>query len=200
MITTVPVATDTLALAAALPGPGGTMLPVNAYCLRGVEPTPVGTGLSPLGEQFRAALWKLVDPADRRLRGPGPGFAMLERDGLRLLLNTPGGGGEAGQALPDGTRPAPGGWNRFRIESTTSTRPRCGGAVRTCLATPSPARVVSRSCCATRRAIWSSCSSPSTGEAPPTSADNARAPPTSAEKVLGVAHIAVVPADRPVTG
>ncbi|MDQ4118624.1 MAG: VOC family protein [Actinomycetota bacterium] len=49
---------------------------------------------------------------------PGPGFAMLERDGLRLLLNVPGGGGGAGQTLPDGRRPAPGGWNRFQIEVT----------------------------------------------------------------------------------
>lgn len=47
---------------------------------------------------------------------PGPGFAMLQRGGLRLLLNSPGGGGGAGQAMPDGSRPKPGGWNRFRIE------------------------------------------------------------------------------------
>lgn len=47
---------------------------------------------------------------------PGPGFAMLEREGLRLLLNVPGGGGGAGQAMPDGSSPAPGGWNRFQIE------------------------------------------------------------------------------------
>jgi catechol 2,3-dioxygenase-like lactoylglutathione lyase family enzyme len=46
---------------------------------------------------------------------PGPGFAMLRRDGLRLLLNTPGGGGGAGQAVADGTPPAPGGWNRFQV-------------------------------------------------------------------------------------
>lgn len=45
---------------------------------------------------------------------PGPGFAMLDRDGLRLLLNAPGAGG-AGQG--DGqTGPEPGGWNRFQIE------------------------------------------------------------------------------------
>ncbi len=50
-----------------------------------------------------------------RLR-PGPGFAMVQRDELRLLLNTPGGGGGAGQAMPDGTRPAPGGWNRIQLE------------------------------------------------------------------------------------
>ena len=46
---------------------------------------------------------------------PGPGFAMLQRGGLRLLLNSPGGGG-AGQAMPDGSWPTPGGWNRFQLE------------------------------------------------------------------------------------
>ncbi len=47
---------------------------------------------------------------------PGPGFAMLQREDLRLLLNTRGGGGGAGQAMPDGARPRPGGWNRIQIE------------------------------------------------------------------------------------
>ncbi len=47
---------------------------------------------------------------------PGPGFVMLSRGDLRLLLNTPGGGGGAGQALADGRAPAPGGWNRFQLE------------------------------------------------------------------------------------
>jgi catechol 2,3-dioxygenase-like lactoylglutathione lyase family enzyme len=47
---------------------------------------------------------------------PGPGFAMLRREDLRLLLNTPGGGGGAGQAMPDGTLPRPGGWNRMQLE------------------------------------------------------------------------------------
>jgi catechol 2,3-dioxygenase-like lactoylglutathione lyase family enzyme len=46
---------------------------------------------------------------------PGPGFAMLSRGGLRLLLNAPGAGG-AGQAMPDGRRPEPGGWNRIQLE------------------------------------------------------------------------------------
>jgi catechol 2,3-dioxygenase-like lactoylglutathione lyase family enzyme len=46
---------------------------------------------------------------------PGPGFAMLRRNDLRLLLNTPGGGGGAGQTLSDGATPEPGGWNRFQI-------------------------------------------------------------------------------------
>lgn len=47
---------------------------------------------------------------------PAPPFAMLVRDDLRLLLSAPGGGPGGGAALPDGTRPAPGGWNRFAIE------------------------------------------------------------------------------------
>jgi len=47
--------------------------------------------------------------------GPTPGFAMLSRGNLRLLLNAPGAGG-AGQAMPDGRKPAPGGWNRIQIE------------------------------------------------------------------------------------
>jgi catechol 2,3-dioxygenase-like lactoylglutathione lyase family enzyme len=46
---------------------------------------------------------------------PAPGFAMLSLGALRLLLNAPGAGG-AGQAMPDGTVPEPGGWNRFQIE------------------------------------------------------------------------------------
>jgi catechol 2,3-dioxygenase-like lactoylglutathione lyase family enzyme len=47
---------------------------------------------------------------------PGPGFAMLRRGALRLLLNSPGGGGGAGQTLADGSRPEPGGWNRFQLQ------------------------------------------------------------------------------------
>jgi catechol 2,3-dioxygenase-like lactoylglutathione lyase family enzyme len=46
---------------------------------------------------------------------PGPGFAVLSRGNLRVLLNRPGAGG-AGQPMPDGRRPEPGGWNRFQIE------------------------------------------------------------------------------------
>lgn len=46
---------------------------------------------------------------------PAPGFASLSRGGLRLLLNRPGAGG-AGQTMPDGQTPAPGGWNRIQIE------------------------------------------------------------------------------------
>ncbi len=46
---------------------------------------------------------------------PAPGFANLSRGNLSLLLNAPGAGG-AGQSMPDGRKPAPGGWNRIRIE------------------------------------------------------------------------------------
>jgi catechol 2,3-dioxygenase-like lactoylglutathione lyase family enzyme len=46
---------------------------------------------------------------------PAPGFAMLSRGDLRMLLNKPGAGG-AGQAMPDGRRPEPGGWNRIQLE------------------------------------------------------------------------------------
>ena len=47
---------------------------------------------------------------------PAPTFAMLARGDLRLVLSAPSGQGGGGQAMPDGTRPAPGGWNRFVLE------------------------------------------------------------------------------------
>jgi catechol 2,3-dioxygenase-like lactoylglutathione lyase family enzyme len=46
---------------------------------------------------------------------PAPGFAMLSRSDLRLLLNAPGAGG-AGQPTADGRTPEPGGWARFQLE------------------------------------------------------------------------------------
>jgi catechol 2,3-dioxygenase-like lactoylglutathione lyase family enzyme len=46
---------------------------------------------------------------------PAPGFAMLSRGELRLLLNSATGPGGAAQPLPDGRRPEPGGWNRIQL-------------------------------------------------------------------------------------
>ena len=47
---------------------------------------------------------------------PAPAFAMLSHADLRLVLSAPGGGPGGGQAMPDGTLPKPGGWNRFQLE------------------------------------------------------------------------------------
>jgi catechol 2,3-dioxygenase-like lactoylglutathione lyase family enzyme len=47
---------------------------------------------------------------------PSPAFAMLYRGEFRLLLSVPGGGPGGGAAMPDGTLPQPGGWNRFTHE------------------------------------------------------------------------------------
>jgi catechol 2,3-dioxygenase-like lactoylglutathione lyase family enzyme len=53
----------------------------------------------------------------REVMHPAPTFAMLSRGDLRLALSTPGRGpGGGGAAMPDGTMPAPGGWNRFSLE------------------------------------------------------------------------------------
>lgn len=66
---------------------------------------------------------------------PAPGFAMLARGDLRLLLNTPGGPGGAAQAMPDGREPEPGGWNRIQLEvvdleGTVATLREAGGRFR----------------------------------------------------------------------
>jgi catechol 2,3-dioxygenase-like lactoylglutathione lyase family enzyme len=47
---------------------------------------------------------------------PAPPFAMLSRGDLRLALSAPNPRGGGGQAMPDGTEPHPGGWNRFAIQ------------------------------------------------------------------------------------
>jgi catechol 2,3-dioxygenase-like lactoylglutathione lyase family enzyme len=47
---------------------------------------------------------------------PAPGFAILARGDLRLLLNAAGGRGGATQPMPDGRKPEPGGCNRIQLE------------------------------------------------------------------------------------
>jgi len=47
---------------------------------------------------------------------PAPAFAMLSRGDLRLALSAPNPQGGGGQSMPDGTKPQPGGWNRFAVE------------------------------------------------------------------------------------
>ncbi|MDQ2874897.1 MAG: VOC family protein [Actinomycetota bacterium] len=63
---------------------------------------------------------------------PAPTFAMLSKGDLRLVLSAAGGGPGGGQAMPDGTLPQPGGWNRFTIEvsdlAATVAKLRRGGA------------------------------------------------------------------------
>jgi len=63
---------------------------------------------------------------------PAPTFAMLSRGDLRLVLSAAGGGPGGGQAMPDGTLPQPGGWNRFTVEVAdlegTVASLRAGGA------------------------------------------------------------------------
>lgn len=65
---------------------------------------------------------------------PAPGFARLSRGDLQLLLNRPAAGG-AGQTMPDGQYPAPGGWNRIQIavedlEATVKKLKSAGGRFR----------------------------------------------------------------------
>jgi len=48
---------------------------------------------------------------EQELLDPSPTFAMLYRGELRLLLSVPG----EPHALPDGTLPEPGGWNRISL-------------------------------------------------------------------------------------
>ena len=63
---------------------------------------------------------------------PAPPFAMLSRGDLRLVLSVPNPSGGGGQAMPDGSVPQPGGWNRFAIQvddiETMVTRLRAAGA------------------------------------------------------------------------
>ncbi len=71
---------------------------------------------------------------------PAPTFAMLSRDDLRLVLSATGGGPGGGQAMPDGSMPQPGGWNRFTIEVSdlSATVPAAGTGTRSLDGRPQP--------------------------------------------------------------
>ena len=47
----------------------------------------------------------------------GPYFAALSRGGVQLLLSPTKGPGGASQAMPNGDKPAPGGWNRMVLDT-----------------------------------------------------------------------------------
>ncbi len=47
---------------------------------------------------------------------PNNHFAILSRDSLRLMINTPSGPGGGAQPTSGGRRPEPGGWNRIQIQ------------------------------------------------------------------------------------
>src|SRR5215207_2548435 len=92
---------------------------------------------------------------------PAPGFAILSRGDMRLLLNAPGAGG-AGQVMPDGRKPEPGGWNRIQLEvhDLASESRVCATRGRTSAATSLAAGVESRSCWRTHPATPSNSSNP----------------------------------------
>ena len=48
----------------------------------------------------------------------GPDFALLTRENMQLVLSPPKGPGGGSQPMPDGRRPAPGGWNRIVVRSS----------------------------------------------------------------------------------
>jgi catechol 2,3-dioxygenase-like lactoylglutathione lyase family enzyme len=47
----------------------------------------------------------------------GPYFAALSRGGVQLLLSPTTGPGGASQPMPNGDKPAPGGWNRIVVDT-----------------------------------------------------------------------------------
>jgi catechol 2,3-dioxygenase-like lactoylglutathione lyase family enzyme len=47
---------------------------------------------------------------------PAPGFAIVSKGNLRLLLNAPTEDRGGSQKMPDGTRQEPGGWSRIQVE------------------------------------------------------------------------------------
>ncbi len=80
------------------------------------EQPPVATGSATIryfvADLGAAVAFYCADLGFEEELRPSPAFAMLYHGGLRLLLSVPG----SAHALPGGTRPGPGGWNRMVIQ------------------------------------------------------------------------------------
>jgi hypothetical protein len=88
-----------------------------------------------------------------------PGFAILSRGELRLLLSALTGPGGAAQPMPDGRKPEPGGWNRIQLEVELPAKSRPYARLAPVFATTSSlASVASRSFSTTLLAILSNSS------------------------------------------
>lgn len=61
----------------------------------------------------REAAWYCRHFGFSPLSSAAPAFADIKRGHLRLLLS--GTTSSAGRPMPDGSKPAPGGWNRFEL-------------------------------------------------------------------------------------
>ena len=61
----------------------------------------------------RSIDWYTENLGFKLLSNAAPAFADVERGPLRLLLS--GEKSSAGRPMPDGTKPGPGGWNRFEL-------------------------------------------------------------------------------------
>src|SRR5688572_11023890 len=57
--------------------------------------------------------WYTTNLGFELISNAAPAFADVKRGALRLLLS--GRSSSAGRPMPDGSRPGPGGWNRFEL-------------------------------------------------------------------------------------
>ena len=62
--------------------------------------------------------YMVSDMAVAKAFSSGAYFAALSRGNLQLLLSPMNGPGGASRPMPDGARPAPGGWNRIVLNTT----------------------------------------------------------------------------------
>jgi glyoxylase-like metal-dependent hydrolase (beta-lactamase superfamily II) len=65
-VRTLPINDETTMFSSAVPIPTIGVLPVNAFLVKGEQPTLVDAGITPEADEFDAALRAVVDPADLR--------------------------------------------------------------------------------------------------------------------------------------